>query len=329
MITQIPKEVKIYSAFNNLKKYSSLYFLARTADVEGSGKVTFDVKDLMNACDRSRPTIQKWIKDCCDAGYFRYVEYVTRHTVTIYYRNLDVFALAQGIGELGVVTDVPLEVFKTSLHIWMTEVIMMNLQDQSFHRMSEQEAKRQERKRPRVNTLGDIFNAKPKETHTSDFIHALSNDGVGSTGTSPVYLGDRCAFVGSNFTMFGGSQNEIAKRAGLTPRTIQRHLGDDYRTQKGLEPIRKYQLAVAVGKGTTEHKQVKKTMDNHYEFANRLFVVGKGDTAVEFFAGCNLYQGKVNYRYSDRRATKIRNLSMKIVEIPTLESISITRYTKH
>jgi hypothetical protein len=329
MITPIPKEIKIYSSFNSLRKYSSLYFLVRSADVEGSGKVTFDIRDLTAACDRTRPTIQSWIRDCCDAGYFRYVEYVTRHTVTIYYRNLDVFALAQGIGDLGVVTDVPLEVFKTSLHIWMTEVATMNLQDQSYFSMHEKEAKRQERKRPRVNTPADIFNAKPQEIHTSEFIHALSNDGVGSTGTSPVYLGDRCAFVGPTFTMFGGSQETIAKRAGLTPRTIRRHLGDDYRTQKGLEPIRKYQLAVAVGKGTTEQKQVKRAMDNHYDFVDRLFVVGRGESAIEFFAGTNVYQSKTNYRYSDRRATKIRNLSMKIVEIPTLESISITRYTKH
>ena len=330
MITLIPKEIKIYSAFNSLKKHSSLYFLARSADVAGSGKVTFDIRDLTKACDRTRPTIQSWIRDCCDAGYFRYVEYVTRHTVTIYYRDLTILALAKGIGDIGVVTEVPLDEFKNRLHIWLTEVTTMHLQDQSYYNMYEQEAKKQGRKRPRVNTPADIFDAKPKETHTSDFFAALSKDELGGTGKSLVYLGDRCAFVSPDFTMFGGSQNEIAKRLDLTPRTIQRHLSDAYRAEKGLEPMQKYQLAKVVGSSTDKRTLTKtgRVDDADYNYINRLFTVGRGATKVEFLAGCNVYNAQVNYRYSDRRATKIRILSEKITHIPNLESIEPIRYNK-
>ena len=328
MITQIPKSVKLYSSFLSLPKYASLYFLARSADIEGSGKVIFDIKDLMGACDRTRPTINGWIKDCCAAGFFRYCKWLTRSTVIIYYTNLNLIALSKGIADIGLVTDVPLEVFRSSLHIWMTECVAMNLQDQSVYKMYEEEAKKQNRKRPRVNTPADIFNAKPKELHTSDFLQALSNGGVGCNGKALVYRGERCAFVSPNFTLFGGSQSEIAKRAGLTPRTIQRHLGDDYRLEKGLEPMTKYQLAVAVSKATTEHKKVKQSMDDDYNFVRRLFVVGRGENAIEFFAGCNVYQSEVNYRYSDRRATKIRKMSEKITNIPNLMAIEPIKYTK-
>lgn len=327
MITPIPKEVKYYSIFRSLAKSSGLYFLARSADVDGSGKVIFSIQDLMESCQRTRPTIIQWIKDCCAAGLFRYCRWLDRHTVIIYYRELNVVSLSLGISELGLVTYVPIQEFSNRLNVWLTECEAMHLQDQSYWKMYEQEAKKQEKKRPRVNTPADIFRATPQDRNSSDYLQALSKDNVGRTDKALVYLGDRCAFVSPNFTLFGGSQKTIAERAGLTPRTIQRHLGDDYRTEKGLEPIRKYQLAVAVSKATTEHKRVKKSIDNHYEFANRLFVVGKGESAVEFFAGCNVYQSnRVNYRYSDRRATKIRNLGLKITSIPKLESITPINY---
>jgi len=328
MITPIPKTVKIYSSFVSLPKYSGMYFLARSADIEGSGKVIFDIKDLMDACDRTRPTINGWIKDCCAAGFFRYCEWLTRSTVVIYYTDLSLVALSKGIADIGVVTEVPLNVFRTSLHIWITECVTLNLQEQSFYKMYEEETKKQNRNRPRVNTPADIFNGKPKELQTSDFLRTLSNEGAGRTGETLVYLGERCAFVSPNFTMFGGSQAEIAKRIGVTPRTVQRHLGDDYRLQKGLEPITKYQLAKAVGKGTTEQKTVKEAIDNDYDFVNRLFVVGRGETAIEFFAGCNVYQSEVNYRFSDRRATKIRKMSKIITNIPNLMAIEPIKYTK-
>jgi hypothetical protein len=284
----------------------------------------------MEACDRTRPTINQWIKDCCAAGYFRHCEWRDRNTVVIYYRDLTLLALSKGIGDIGVVTEVPLDVFRTSLHIWLTEVAAMNLQDQSFYRMYEQEAKKQQRKRPKVNTPADIFEAKPHEFHTSDFSKAFSQEELGRTGTTPVYLGDRCAFVDPNFTVFGGSQEEIAKRLDLTPRTIQRHLSEDYRASKGLDPMDKYQIAQAVGNSgprrtLTQSRQVD---DENYSYLNRLFTVGRGESKVEFLARCNVYRSKVNYRFCDRRATKIRILSEKITQIPKLESIVPTRYTK-
>jgi hypothetical protein len=127
--------------------------------------------------------------------------------------------------------------------------------------------------------------------------------------------------------MWGGSQETIAKRAGLTPRTIQKHFSDDYRSKKGLEPMNKYQLAKAVGNSSSQRtlSKSKQVVGEDYDYLNRLFTVGRGDHRVEFLAGCNLYNSGVNYRHSDRRATKIKNKSMKIVEhglsIPNLESI--------
>lgn len=333
MITQAPKEIHYYTAARSLPRYHLLYFIARSADEQGSGKVIFDIKDLVEACDRTRPTVNQWIKDCCANGLFRYCEWITRSTVIIYYRNLDDICLAKGIGDVGESTWVPLEVFRSSLHVWSSEVTAMCLQDQSYYRLYEQESKKQQTKKPKVNTLADVFGPKAKEMHTSDFLPSLSKDGAGGTGKSPVFAANRCCFVDSDFTLWGGSQDTIAKRAGLTPRTIQKHFSDDYRDVKGLEPLKKYQLAQAVGNSSSRRtlSKSKQVVGEDYDYLNRLFTVGRGDHRVEFLASCNLYYSGVNYRHSDRRATKIRNKSMKIVKyelsIPNLESILPIPYT--
>ena len=331
MITPISKFINYYTAFRSLPKYHLLYFLVRSSDKPGSGVITIKIEELIKACDRTRPTVMRWLKECCKAGYFRYVDWLDRHTLIIYYTNLDDFALSQGIDDIGESTEVPLTTFRSALHVWVSEVRAMNLQDQSVYRMHKEQKRKQKTNQPRVNTPADIFEKKHNEIHTSDYLQALSNnEGVGRTGTSLVHLGDRCAFVSPDFTLFGGSQDEIARRTGVTPRTIQRHLGDAYRLKKGLEVINKYQLAVAVGNSSSRRTltKSKQIIDVNYDYFNRLFKVGRGETAIEFLATCNVYKSDVNYRYSDRRVNRIKNKAMKIVNIPILKSISLSRYTK-
>lgn len=329
MITQIPDYIHCYTAFRHFPKSSLLYFLLRSADDLGSGQVTFDVNLLAQACDRLRPTINTWIRDCCQNGLFRYCEWITRSKVIIYYTNLDDVALSHGIDDIGESTLVPLEVYRSSLHVWTSEVQAMSLQQQSYHEMVKEQAKKQQRIHPRVNTHADIFQAKPQTLHTLDFSQTLSNEGAQRTGKeSVILLGDRCVFVGPNFTPWGGSQETIAKRSGLTPRTIQRHFSAAYRESKGLSDLEKYQLAMAVGNSTPQRVLTRSGQvdDEDYKYLNRLFTVGRGDHRVEFLACTNLYNSEVNFRFSDRRSTKIKTKAMKIVKnklsIPTLKPIT-------
>lgn len=332
MIPPFAEEVHHYTAFETSPKCYLLYFLLRSIDKEGSGQVTFDIKDLTKAVDRSRPTVNQWIKDCCQYGLFRYCRWITRSTVTIYYTSLSDVALSQGIDDIGESTWVPLEVYRNALHVWTSEVKAMHLQQQSYHQMVKEQAKKQQRKNPRVNTHSDIFNDKPLKLHTSDFLDALSKEGVGGTGKALVSVGDRCVFVGPDFTPWGGSQEKIAKNLNKTARTVQRHFSATYRESKGLLDLEKYQLAIAVGTSTAKRTlSVSKQVDDaDFNYINRLFTVGRGESKVEFLAGCNIYNSGVNFRFCDRLGTKIKSRAMKIVKnklsIPRLKTIDPIYY---
>lgn len=332
MIPPFATEIHHYSAFETSPKCYLLYFLLRSTDTQGSGEVTFDIKDLTKAVDRTRPTVNQWIRDCCQYGLFRYCRWITRSKVTVYYTNLTDVALSQGIDNIGESTWVPLEVFRNSLHVWTSEVKAMSLQHQSFYRMYEEQSKKQQRTKPRVNTHADIFNRKPQDLNTFDFFKALSKDKSERTYTDPVFLGDRCAFVSPSFTTWGGSQTTIASRLDKTTRTVQRHFSAAYRESKGLPDLEKYQLAIAVGTSTSKRtlSKSKQVNDADFNFINRLFTVGRGEHRIEFIAGNNLYNSSVNYRYCDRLGSKIKSRAMKIVKnklsIPKLNPIDPIYY---
>lgn len=116
------------------------------------------------------------------------------------------------------------------------EAIAKAKQEQSLWKQQEEQKAKQGNRKPRMNTLGQVF--RSGSSH-----HA--------GGKSPILRRtQRFTFVSAEFTAFGISQPTIANEMGRSERTVNRRLSNAYRQflaarhQAELAPLNRAQLAV-------------------------------------------------------------------------------------
>lgn len=314
MLASIPSEIKYYSGLATLPSHYKTYMAIRSADTLGSGHVTLDVKEISKKLDIQRQTVTLHLKKCCEDGLFYHIDWQSRHIVHVYYVCLSKVVRAKGIDDVGLETLVPLETFRTHLRTWLFECEMMNAQNQSYYRMVEEQSRIQNTNHPKVPTLKQIFEKRGrKPRQSSDFM-------PGASAKNPIYAAIRCLFAHYGFPMFGAKQESVAEKIGFSSRTLSRHFSHTWREERGIDDLTKYQLCVATGMNPNELKTMKGSFAYPPE-CDRLFRVGRGEGAIVFWAGCNLYDSKVTFKCQSRTRKRVKKHS-KYSDIPSLIPIS-------
>lgn len=228
---------------------------------EGRGVVEVLFSELQSALNRSERSIYRYLRDARDKGYIHSYR-VKRDWVRIRYCALERIASRLGMEELGVIATFPLVDIEFS-KIRCTEAQALSLQNQSWHEM-----------RKEWGRLGRDT-AKPTKILTSDK----------AAGGAVIARGKRLVYLRSHQRKFGGSQQTIANRLGISLRTVQYRLSATWREARGLEIADKAQAARQV---CEEYplEMLRDFYDFTPEASAKLVFMGKR----LFEVGTNIYQ---------------------------------------
>uniref|UniRef100_UPI003593B579 hypothetical protein n=1 Tax=Microcoleus sp. TaxID=44472 RepID=UPI003593B579 len=156
--------------------------------------------------------------------------------ITCYYTSFEkVFAIA-GLEDIGPIAAVCMDDL-SELNILATEIEAQNLQSLSLYQRQREEIKAQEAKGKTQNQTQII--------RPSDLLHPCE------IPARVLAKGDRFLYCESDFAFYGGSQEGISRRRGISVSTVGRHLSNKYRLESapvrnhraGMTPIIKKQLA--------------------------------------------------------------------------------------
>lgn len=258
-------------AWEALPGYGNVYLLVRMLDLKGSGWASLSVAQAAEILNLSPRTVVDYVRRCCQHGMFRSLRWDGQNHVQVFYSSLPKVAYAySSSGGCRVLVEPENLKFKKAIVI---EAIAKSKQQQSFYKQHKEQQTKQNKKKPRMNTLGQVF-GKESSCYAG--------------GTSPILRRtQRSTFVDSSFTVFGTSQLTIAASVGRSERTVRRRLSSQYREdlasrhQKDLTVLKKTQLAIKT-KISPEMLQFQRSEslngDNYFEAFGQVWR-----------AGCTLY----------------------------------------
>jgi len=223
----------------------AVWLLARRSDKsrkihgvnKGCGIGSFHLSSAANLLGKDEATILGLLRDAVKSGLLRIYK-KQGDLITCYYTSFErVFAIA-GLDDIGPIAAVNIDDL-SNLHILATEVEAQNLQRVSFFSKQQEEIKDQK-------AQGKDPAKTP--THTikpNDLLHPCE------IPARVLAKGDRFLYCESDFAFYGGSQEGIGQRRGISVSTVSRHLSNRYRLtpspvhgyREGAMPIVKTQLA--------------------------------------------------------------------------------------
>ena len=244
----------------------ALWYWVRSLDTEGSGKVSFRILDAEVELERSKSTIKRYLENGLALGLFRSVE-VRYGRVVVYYASTKAIAIRQGLMHWGAVAEVPVSDLQ-NLRVVATEVQAFSLQNSSVYL-----AKQSTPKGLRAKVI------KPEDV--------LLKASLCSAGENVVHVGKRCMFVEPESVLVGVSQERIAETLRRNVRTVRRRLSNSWRSQRGIAPILKKQLAQT----KPEFDAVGFELSQAGVSGSDRYFVCKGLT---WRSGCNIYYQDVS-----------------------------------
>ncbi len=221
-------------AWEALPSYGTVYLLARMLDPKGSGWATLSVAQAAETLNLSKRTVIDYVRRCRQCGLFRSIQWHGPDHVRVFYSSLPKVAHAYSSsgGCRALVEPKDLK-FKKAI---VVEAIAKSKQQQSFYKQHKEQQTKQNKKRPQMNTLGQVFGKE--SSHYAG-------------GTSPILRRtQRFTFVDSSFTVFGTSQRTIGASIDRSERTICRRLSNRYREslasrhQEDLKGLNRTQVVV-------------------------------------------------------------------------------------
>jgi len=233
---------RLYQAF---RRPLAIWLLARRSDNsrrvhkknKGSGVGSFHLSSTASLLNRSEGHIRKLLCKAKKLGLLR--DYSQQgDLITCWYTSFEkVFAIA-GLDDIGPIAAVSIDDL-SELNILATEIEAQNLQRVSYYSKQQEEGRRnkEEGKDPAKTPTHTI---KP-----SDLLHPCE------IPARVLAKGDRFLYCESDFQFYGGSQEGIGQRRGISTSTVGRHLSNRYRLESapvrgyraGVSPIVKKQLA--------------------------------------------------------------------------------------
>lgn len=190
----------------------------------GSGLISFELCDLIIALNRSGRSCYRYLKAAKDKGFIHWYR-VEGERITLKYCSLERVAKKLELKTLGPVVNFPLSELPHAKAI-ATEGMAESLQAQSYYKMRTQ--------------WGRFAKNQPKADRL------LSSPASEKLAGVLLGRGKRLLYLAPHWRRFGGSQQTIADRLGVSKRTIQNRLSHSWRHERGMVPIDKAQTAYQV-----------------------------------------------------------------------------------
>jgi hypothetical protein len=217
----------------------AVWLLARRSDKsrkthgvnKGCGIGSFHLSSAANLLGKDEATILGLLRDAVKSGLLRIYK-KQGDLITCYYTSFErVFAIA-GLKDIGPVAAINVEEL-SCLNIIATEIEAQNLQKLSLYKKQREE----QSKDPGENPTQTV--------RPNDLLHPCE------LPARVLAKGDRFLYCESDFAFYGGSQEGIGQRRGISVSTVSRHLSNRYRLtpspvhgyREGATPIVKAQLA--------------------------------------------------------------------------------------
>jgi DNA-binding Lrp family transcriptional regulator len=250
-------------------------------DGNGSGLVEIEMSELCRWLNRSERSVWRYIKEALSKGYLH--NYRCEYgRLWIEYRGLRSLAKhlgLQGLGSIGIFRLDEIEHIKARA----TDIEAEKLQAQSDHQRRKEWGKFAKG----AKSAAELLDSAPFSARVS--------------GGEAIARGKRLIYLEPFWRPFGGSQQGIADRLGVSVRTVQYRLDNSWRTSRGLATIDKAQSARQVFEECpkeflSDFLRLEDTDKGRYVFLGRRL----------FFVGCNLYYTGVlmrgcRYRQSEYR----------------------------
>ncbi|MBE9113959.1 hypothetical protein IQ273_31810 [Nodosilinea sp. LEGE 07298] len=272
-------------AWEALPSYGNVYLLVRMLDLKGSGWASLSIVQAAEILNLARRTVVDYVRRCRQYGLFRSLRWDGPNHVRVFYSSLPKVAHAHSSSG-GCRVLVEPENLKLKKAI-VVEAIAKSKQQQSFYKQHKEQQTKQNRKKPQINTLSQVFGKE--SSHYAG-------------GTSPILRRtQRFTFVDSLFTIFGTSQPTIAASVGRSERTVRRRLSNQYREalairhQKDLTVLKRTQLALK-----TEISPEMLRFQRSESFSQDNFFEAFGQV---WRAGCNVYSSDLQIK-GQRRVNK-------------------------
>lgn len=191
-----------------------LWGLIRAFDPTGSGWGKISIESAAIILNRSQSSIYRLLREGRASGLFRSYG---RHGgwMRIFYSSPKQLAAIAGLGSIGSILQLDISELKY-LRILATDSQALHLQNQAFYVLKH-------------DYKQDLI--KASDLLTSDKLPG----GIKKVG--------RFCLTEADFIPYGGSQQTIAARRGLSIRTVQRHLSNKYRLSS--TPIREQRRAIS------------------------------------------------------------------------------------
>jgi hypothetical protein len=248
---------------------------------DGSGLVKISITELCQWLKRSERSIWRYIKEALNKKYLHSCrcEY---GELWIEYRGLRSLAKHLGLEGLGAIGIFRLDEIQHA-KARATDIQAEKLQAQSDHKRKEQWGKY----------------ARGAKTAAELLESASSSARV--PGGEAIARGKRLIYLEPHWRPFGGSQQGIADRLGVSVRTVQYRLDNSWRKSRGLAPIDKAQSAHQVFEEypkefLQDFVRLEESRRERYVFLGKRL----------FYVSCNLYYTGVltrgqRYRQSEYR----------------------------
>ncbi len=189
----------------------------------GSGLVEISIAELCQWLNRAERSVWRYLKDAINKGYLHsyHCEY---GQLRIEYRGLKSLCKHLGLSHMGAIGVFPLnQIEHAKAHA--TSIQAEKLQAQSFYRMKE------------------WFGRFARGAKTAAELLEKSSSSAKVPGDVIVSRGNRLLYLAPHWRPFGASQQGIADRLGVSIRTVQYRLSNQWRGKRGIDLIEKAQSA--------------------------------------------------------------------------------------
>ncbi len=237
----------------------------------GGGLIRISLAELGQWLQRSERSVWRYLRCAKSLGFFYRAECVNGQ-LTLEYAGLKRLAKKFGLKDLGAVGEFPLREINQAA-AYATDIAAEHLQAQSFYKMQEEWGKYAKGAKRAADLLEEASSAR-------------------MPGGVVLTKGSRLLYLSPHWRPFGGSQQTLSDRLGISVRTVQYRLSRGWRAERKISPIFKLQAAHEVFEDyPPEYHQVliKKAGEGLKE---RLVRLGR----KLFKVGCNLYESKVLLR---------------------------------
>lgn len=211
--------------------WARLWYLCRGIDKDGSGLVEIPLGAVESFLDCGEKTIYRWLQKGKRVGAFQQYR-VKRGMLLICLGSLERVCVNLNIRNWGTVATVPLSKINAHVREVTTGIVTQQLQQKSRY-AADEKLKPQHRKLFGTVHPNSLFEKKARQSSPKT-----------AEGVAPcvLHISEKRLFVSKNFTVFGTSQNTIARKIGVHQVTVHRH-------QKNLG-IKRRQLCQSKGEYT-------------------------------------------------------------------------------